>query len=486
MAAPLNNWIAKNFAWPLRRTGQGSSALATAPQSPAKVITLVGDLNVGLDQLYRTQPWIYICVNKLARAMAQVALKGYVADGEARLPATASRLPALLEMPAPDTTMFHLVESVMLNKLVFGNAVTIMERNSSREWAEWWPANMLDFAVIPGETRPINGYIHRSWFGEPRYFSPQDVIHFRYGNLNSYVLGMSPLEPLRRTINVEDAAQRLAVDAFDNAGMQRGYMKTESKFDESNPADEQALARLTAMIEEIRGPEGASAIPLLEGGLDFVPVKSNFKDVAVVEHRKLNQTEVAAVFDIPPPLIGILDHATYSNITTQRDMLYSEAIGSHVRAFEQDVLVQGLRRFPDFDNHFVAFDIRERLRGTPLERMRTYQLMQWFMTPNEIRALENRAPIDDPEANRIHVPLATTTEVSDPDNAQAQQAAMQLLIDKLEATNDVVELAEWVVRADAVMPLPPEAGPLLLEWANGKADAIALLRASYAPEGSAE
>ena len=485
MAAPLNRWLAENFAWPLRGRGSQPQPPAIVGRSPQSSTVLAGDTVVSLDQLYRTQPWVYICVNKLARSMAQVALRAYMSDGSARLPSTNPQLAQLLVEPAPDTSMFQLVESVMLNVCIFGNAVTIIERGRSGEWAEWWPTNMIDFTVTPGVTRPINAYIHRQWLGEPRLFSPQDVIHFRYGNLNSYLLGMSPLEPLRRTVTVEDAAQRLAVDAFDNAGLQRGYLSTQLTFDDNKPADAAALARLRAQLDEMRGPEGASKIALFEGGLNFNTTAKDFDDIAVVPHRKLNQIEVAAAFDIPPPLVGILDHATYSNIATQREMLYADTLGSHISSFEQAVQVQGLRRFADLDGHFVAFDIRERLRGTPLERMRAYQLMQWFMTPNEIRALENIAPIADPEADRIHVPLSTTTEVSDPANQQDAQAQMQRLIDKLEDTHDIVELAEWIVQADAVMPLPAEAGPLLLEWANGKTDSIALLRAAYT-EGDAE
>src|SRR5690554_6984432 len=47
----------------------------------------------------------------------------------------------------------------------------------------------------------------------------------------------------------------------------------------------------------------------------------------LIEARKLTREEVAAAYYIPPPLVGILDHATFSNIREQHKQLYQDTLG---------------------------------------------------------------------------------------------------------------------------------------------------------------
>ena len=50
-------------------------------------------------------------------------------------------------------------------------------------------------------------------------------------------------------------------------------------------------------------------------------------EAELIDQRKLNREEIAAAYDVPPPLIGILDRATFSNIQVQAKMLYGMVLG---------------------------------------------------------------------------------------------------------------------------------------------------------------
>ena len=52
-------------------------------------------------------------------------------------------------------------------------------------------------------------------------------------------------------------------------------------------------------------------------GLVSVPLSYRFnaEEMQYIESRKLNREEACMVYDMPPPVIHILDHATFSNIT---------------------------------------------------------------------------------------------------------------------------------------------------------------------------
>ena len=46
-----------------------------------------------------------------------------------------------------------------------------------------------------------------------------------------------------------------------------------------------------------------------------------------LQTRKLTREEVAAAYWIPPPMVGILDYANFSNVTEFHKMLYADALG---------------------------------------------------------------------------------------------------------------------------------------------------------------
>ena len=448
----------------------------TYPHSPQSSIRFVGDNVQTFHNIYRSQPWVFIAANKIARSLANVSLKAYEGRESDRRPSSKTLLTRLLEQPAPSVDPFRLIARNMLNLCIYGNSISPIVRDPvTREIREMYPSSFRRWQIVPGVSQPVGMYIYRNSYGDPpKAFAPDQVIHYVWEDPDSDIAGMSPLIPLAKTLTIEDGAVRLAVDEFEYPGLRGGYLTTEQRFDETKVSDKLALARLEKMIEVMRGPEGANKMRLFEGGLELKSPVRSFDDVAVVPHRKLTQIEVAAAYDIPPPLIGILDNATYSNITTQREMLYSDTLASQIVSYEQKTNLQGIWTVPAWQDQFVEFDVRSRLRGSHLERMRAYQYQQWFVTPNEVRRIENLPEIkNDPEADRIHVPLNTTTEVSDPANAEAS-AQMRRHIDALSDgpyTED--GLRRWLAMAEEIAETPPVVRHLLAMLADdGDAGAI--------------
>jgi phage portal protein BeeE len=57
-------------------------------------------------------------------------------------------------------------------------------------------------------------------------------------------------------------------------------------------------------------------------------------DGELIELRKLNREEACAVYDMPPPMVQILDRATFSNIDEQHQMLYVDTLGPWLGNFD--------------------------------------------------------------------------------------------------------------------------------------------------------
>ncbi len=445
-------------------------------------IALTGSRTHSFAQMYETQPWVYIVVSKLARSLARLPLHvfemGTLSDRERKRDGT---LADLMREPAPGIAPFQLKESIVGNLSLYGNAILVKVRTGpSAAPFELWPTNFAKWRPVAAERAPISMWIYTTPAGDEIPFLPSDVVHFRWWNPSSHMLGMSPMEPLRRTLAMEDATQRAGVATFEHGMRPSGVFKTDRVFDATKESDRLAIERLTEEAEMLHGgPDNFGRLAFLEGGLEWQPMSHNLTESAAVPFRKLNREEVAAAFDMPPPMVGILDNATFSNVTMMHQMLYQDTLGAPIKMIEEVLDGQLVKRQPSWRGQFLEFELADVLRGSHMERMRAYQLAQWFLTPNEVRRIENWPQLDDPEAARIHVPLATTTEVS---AVTAEQSALlaahvdhleQSVRSRLGAGADIDNLMLWAARAVEIVgtenaPALAAWGPLLTELAEAK------------------
>jgi HK97 family phage portal protein len=397
-------------AWPLAGLGvAGDPYDGWLPRS----IELIGGTSLSYARIYRTQPWVYIVVNKLARGVARLPLKTYLLDGNDREFVRDHPLARLIKRPNPRAPAFRLKEAIVGSLAIYAHALVWKYRpRIGAPPSELWPLNWQHVTIVPGETRPIDGYVYHGPVGR-RFFRPEDVIHLEWWGPEGR--GVSPLEPLRRTLLMEDAGQRYAIGSFANAARPSGFLKT------TRPLDDEEKEELRAELATThQGPDNAFRIALLEAGMEWEPAQHTAQEAEVIAHRKLNREEVAAVYDIDPTQIGILDRATFSNVTEAHRALYQDTYGPWTTLVEETLdaqLVEEERA--TWGDVFLEFDFNEVLKGNPRERSEAYQRQRdaSVATPNELRRAENRPDHPDPLADELWVP-ANMVPIS-----QAGQAA---------------------------------------------------------------
>ena len=81
---------------------------------------------------------------------------------------------------------------------------------------------------------------------------------------------------------------------------------------------------------------------MLEEGMKAEKVELTAEESQYIETRKLNREEVCAAYDIPPPVVHILDRATFSNITENLRSVYRDTQAPRLNMFES-VLENDLR-----------------------------------------------------------------------------------------------------------------------------------------------
>ena len=236
--------------------------------------------------------------------------------------------------------------------------------------------------------------------------APEDVVHYRLMG------GRSPLEPLRRTLGIEDAAMDWQKQNLDNGPSLRGAFSTDKEL------RERTIPRLRAELEELYGGPGGKALGLFDQGLSFKSISQSVVDAGIIDTRKLSREESAAAFGIPAPMIGILDHATYSNITELRRSFYVDTVAPYLTLIEETEEAQLIVPEPSWaaDGVFTEFDMGEILKPDPLAEAQSLMLLTSCGTnaTNDNRKLKRMDPIGDPADpenpyNRPRVPANLST-----------------------------------------------------------------------------
>lgn len=412
---------------PYMTTPSGKRSLSQ-PSTPLAMwinggtVELLGkNRTVSYSGIYRTQPWIAAAVNKRYRPIVRLPLKVYKRNSQGQPERVREgRLVDLIERPWKRGSQASLKMYLHAPLGVQGNSVIGFERREG-SGGPVTGLKPLDWRFL--EPLFLNNKIE-AWrtteFGEVEYFAPEDVLHRRWWAPDGEV-GVSPLQQLGVMIRLEDAAQRYQQSSFANGARPPSAI-------EMPEMSKEEFERLEPMMEGLRddvdrlysGMDNAGRPPLLPPGFKWNPLSYGAKEVELIEQRKVNREEAAAVLDVPPPLIGILDNATYSNIDTQTGSLYTDVLGPDIVLAEHDLNTQ-LASEPAFDGEFVQYDLGKVLRGDRLKEMQAMRqgIGTGLLTPNEARAAQDLPPYGNPAdeanaANKLYMPANNMRAIDAP------------------------------------------------------------------------
>src|ERR1044071_3085361 len=110
-------------SYPLASAGTSMSIGPT----PGSVPILGRDfISLTYEVIYRRQPWVFVCVNKLATGVARLPLKGYAVDDDGNRERVRDHpVMNLLNRPWPGGSAYKLKEAVEGSCDVHGNALLV-------------------------------------------------------------------------------------------------------------------------------------------------------------------------------------------------------------------------------------------------------------------------------------------------------------------------------------------------------------------------
>jgi HK97 family phage portal protein len=274
--------------------------------------------------------WVYDCVRLRAESISSVRWYGCETNSEGEVVPLDPQHPlnALLTTANAHWTFSELTERAQMNLDSTGNAyITILRvRGVPREL---WVMPVGTMSPIPSNKGNFIDAYEMNSDGKIRHIDPKDVIHLQYPNPDDPYAGLSPMSAAIQAIDLDVRAVEWNRSLVENRAV------AETAITYPNPLSQRAYDEVVERLKENhQGPQAAGSPWVLDNGAKLQSFGATPRDMDWLASRKFNREEICSIFAVPPPLVGILDNATYSNIETANRMFWENGMTPAIRRWE--------------------------------------------------------------------------------------------------------------------------------------------------------
>lgn len=358
---------------------------------------------------------VYACVRILAEAVAGLPLHTYrYLSGGAKEKALDHPLYYLLhDEPNPEMTSFVFRETLMSHLLLWGNAYAQIIRNGKGQITALYPLMPNRMTV----DRTSNGKIYYTYLVNDSdnttlkaqgqvYLRKEDIFHIPGLGYDGLV-GYSPISMAKNAIEMALATEEYGAKFFENGASPSGVLE--------HPGTIKDPDRLRESWNSLfKGSGNSHKVAVLEEGLSFKPIAISPNEAQFLETRKFQIDEIARIFRVPPHMVGDLEKSSFSNIEQQSLEFLKYTLDPWVTRWEQSIH-RSLFLESEKRDYFVKFNVDGLLRGDYQSRMNGYAvgIQNGFMSPNDIRSLENMDLIPDELGGNLYLINGAMTKLQD-------------------------------------------------------------------------
>ena len=337
---------------------------------------------------------VYSCVRILAEAVAGLPLHlyRYADKGGKEKPTDHSLYRLLHDEPNPEMSSFVFRETLMTHLLLWGNAYAQIIRNGKGEVIGLYPLMPSKMTVDRDEAGRLYYTYNRSNEDAPTIrgstvvLKPTDVLHIPGLGFDG-LAGYSPIAMAKNAIGMAIACEGYGAKFFANGASPGGVLE--------HPGTIKDPARIRDSWNSVyQGSGNSHRIAVLEEGMKYTPIGISPEQAQFLETRKFQIDEIARIFRVPPHMVGDLEKSSFSNIEQQSLEFVQYTLRPWLVRWEQSI-ARSLFSEDEKPTLFVKFNVDGLLRGDYQSRMNGYSigLQNGFMSPNDIRELEDLDPI---------------------------------------------------------------------------------------------
>jgi len=344
---------------------------------------------------------VYASVKVISESVAQLPLHLYrrLRDG-GKERAAEHPLAAILNARTNEWTTGYDFRLFMQAQLcLYGNAYAFINRSGGKI-AELIPIRATAVTVEVNERTLEPSYKIATKDGTAKTYPRTEIFHLKELGICPHV-GDSPVERMKEAIGISIAMDEHAARIFSGGARPSGV------FSYGKPLSEAAQKRLRENFNSnYAGAANSGKTLILEDGMKFEPHQFNSVDLQFLELRRHQVAEIARGFRVPLHLLQELERATFNNAETMGQQFLALTLLPHLKCWEQAISL-ALLTDEERKEYYAEFLTDDLARADLAARFTAYAqaVTNGLLSPNEVRAAENRAPYSG--GDQFRLPLNT-------------------------------------------------------------------------------
>lgn len=185
---------------------------------------------------------------------------------------------------------------------------------------------------------------------------PEDMMHVKLPNpgdpLQGLGYGMSPIAPLAKSGDVDNAVTKFLKLFFDRGAMPPGVLATDQQLD-----PDQVNVIQERWEETYGGSEQWFKVGVLERGTKYESITPSFEEMGFEAIDERSESRILGPFGVPPVLLGTrlgLNRGIFNNYREARTQFWEDTFLPELKLFQGEY-----EHFLNDGNRVVAFDVRE-------------------------------------------------------------------------------------------------------------------------------
>ncbi len=382
-----------NLKWPRLSASEAQRdpsprgwSIPLARSKAAAVVTADSALKLG---------GVWRAVNLVAGIVGMLPCKVFKEqDGGGKLPVKDDPRYKLVRRKAnPDISASGFRETLTAHALLRGNGYAYILRGPTFQPFALWPLDPDRTFAARDEGRVL-------WYvtvidGKPYTVPAYNVLHIR-GLGDNGVTGYSVISYFAEEGGLAAASRDFASLYFANGANIGGVLEWPQKL-----SAEGFEALRKSLLERNEGPANAHKTMILDGGGKFHRAGVPAKDAQLLESRKFSLIEIANWFGVPPHVLGDSSRTAYNSLAAENQAFLDYGLNPWLVRWEDEYRAKLLTEAEQDAEQLSIEFMREALVRADLPARGAYYqtaVGRPWMTPNEVRRLENLPTISNGDA----------------------------------------------------------------------------------------
>jgi HK97 family phage portal protein len=370
---------------------------------------------------------VYSCVRLVSETVGFISMDVMQKTDQGRTIAENHHVQKLIhDRPNRKQSPFSFRRNLMVMALTRGNGFAYIRRNQQSGQPVAIDFIHADKVFQISEIDDVL-YYHVQGFKLP--VPDYDIIHIKTMGTDG-VWGLSPIRLHAESVGNAMAAQTFNGKHYKNGGFFKGFLKYPGTFKE----DAQRIALGNDWDKLYSGPDAIGGTPVLERGIEYVPISLPQKDAQYIESQKFGREDIAGIFNVPVNMIGDLTGSNFSTLEQQNIQFTTYSIGPWLTQWEQELTFKLLSESERAAGYHIRVNVNALLRGDLQTRSNFYTQMRniGVYSANDIRAKEGENPRPDPQGDEYIVQVNTQSS----EQTELQKEKTQAEIDNLKDTGN--------------------------------------------------